>query len=1182
MADDFAHLHFHSNSSERDSICKIGPAVDRAVELGQPALALTDHGHLAAAVKFSQACEDKPIKSILGFEGYITLEDPYNYQDGTLAPVHDASVFSPENKAYKRYHATLLAKNEEGYKNLCYLSSMGYIHGFYQKPRISMKDVIEHSEGLIYMTGCPVGMVYRWMSRILGGDQEYRPLLIKTMRDLHYAFGDDFYIEIMNTEYRVPIWEPEVDKKLWKKEPQDQFNRHIREFADAFQYQTVATSDVHYITPEQRHSYVLWKHDCNKQRFHVTQGKGIVSGNYHLRTRAEMEKLIPWKDSLDNTLVIADKCNFSITQQKIEVPALPNSIWGVDKDVEVDSWEKLQELTWEGYEKLWSGNESAKKQIEYELEIIHEMDYDDYFLLNWHIVNYARSKGIEVGPGRGSGAGSRVARALSITEVDPERFDLYFERFLNPERKSMPDFDLDFDAARRNEIIDYLKTLFGYDHVARIGNIGTAKPRRAINHIFSVLAKPKPNVTDLNQANYMHWEEEYLAVHNAIAFQYDTNVLQTLTDCFTNNKKIALNLNKPDFVKRYYKPLLDIEDSGYSMGIHAAGVVVSPKSLIGEMPLRYDKTTDTYICQFDKDDVEHVGALKTDLLGVKTLTATNGAITAIKEKHGVDVSIENLDLHDARAFKFLCTMENREEIFQILSSSIAEAMKRMQPQSIEDISVVLALHRPGPMDAIDPNTGITMENTYYERREGKLETSYIIPELEEALKDTYGVIVYQEHIMRIARELCKWSLGEADNLRYAVGKKKPKMIKKLKPKFLEDCVKHTGANKAQANEIWDQIETFAGYGFPKAHAVSYAHITYQTAYLKTMYPEEYISAMINTRAEESRAKILIGRYIGEAFNLGIKVQPPTLHSCFSDCHATSRNSIQIGLRGVSGLNKNASKYTELTAQRYPDCESLIDFAVLYQDPSSLPPGQFKTLAKVGFFDPVAFGPGDKSANRNWLVENIPNVFKKIGQIRKRKKPTDEEKMELIHAIEMPAVPALDPWKDHHDQMFHFGFVVDSDNPFNREFSTTIKKLKSWGALDIGEAYRTARGDNKDHDKWEFVAVTAVPYLYNDQLMLEDGRTFCSTVSITCKGKADPNRPTGIQAVSQLTKLAGSGDKQVVLVRGKYLAKKDKDVFRIDSFVLANTINNPAELDEFANFRLRDKLKYDKDKTNKGF
>ena len=829
----FVHLHLHTEYSLLDGECRVDALARRARELGFDALAITDHGVMYGAVNFYRACRAEGIKPIIGCEVYVA---PRNRTDR-------------EHGIDSQYtHLILLCKNETGYRNLSYLVSMGFVEGFYVKPRIDWQLLSEHSEGLVCLSGCLAGEIPQ---KIVNG--QYAKAREKAL-ELRELFGGDFYLEIQRHGIR----------------DEETAAAGLLRIHDETGIPLALTNDAHYIRKEDaRYQDVLMciqtgktVNDAARMRFETQE--------FYLKSEEEMRTLFPDRpDAADNTVEIAEKCSFDFEFGHYHLPRfqLPEG--------EADSFEYLKKLCGAGFEKRYgAGREDARRQLDYELDMIKRMGFVDYFLIVSDFIGYAKAQGIPVGPGRGSAAGSVVSYCLFITDVDPIKYSLYFERFLNPERVSMPDIDIDFCVRRRGEVIDYVNRKYGHDHVAQIVTFGTMAARQAVR--------------DTGRALDMSYAE-----CDAVAKQVPFAPGMTLDEALHLSKQLREMYQNDESVRRLIDTAKELEGMPRHASTHAAGVVITEKPVYEYVPLA--RNDESVVTQYPMTTLEELGLLKMDFLGLRNLTVLEDAAELVR-RHTPDFDVNALPDDDRETFAMLAAGRT-EGVFQLESAGMTSVCTRLGPRSIEDITAVIALYRPGPMESIPR----FIENSQHPER-----INYKHPSLEPILAVTYGCIVYQEQVIEIFRRLAGFSLGQADNIRRAMSKKKHAVIDAERKAFVHGdsergipgCVAG-GIPEAVAEAIYDEILDFASYAFNKAHAVCYAVVAYRTAYMKRHHPREYMAALLTSVLDLSGK---VAEYIGECRDMGIKVLPPDVNE--SDAYFTvAGGGIRFGLVAIKNIGE---------------------------------------------------------------------------------------------------------------------------------------------------------------------------------------------------------------------------------------------------------------------------------------
>lgn len=802
----FVHLHVHSEYSLLDGLSRVKDLAKRAKELGMPAIALTDHGVMFGVIEFARACLGAGVKPIIGLETYLA---PRRMTD------------KDPQKDRNPYHLVLLAENQTGYRNLLKIATASQLEGFYYKPRVDKPFLAAHAEGIIALTSCMAGEVPTLLMQNQF-DQARQAAL--WYRD---TFGaDNFFLEIQKHE-GIP--------------ESDELNQKMVAMARELNIPIVATNDAHYVRAEDADAQdILLCIQTGKTRADPDRMR-MTDNGYYLKSYEEMAALFPqWPDALENTLRIAERCQVNVESKGYHLP-----IFDVPAGHTPESY--LRELAEAGFRKRYPNADQAKwDRLNYELSVIHKMGFDTYFLILWDLCNYAVERDIWWNV-RGSGASSMVAYCLGITHLDPLPNSLIFERFLNPERVTMPDVDLDYPDNRRQEMIEYTKRRYGADKVAYIITFGTLGARAAVRDVGRALGVPLSEV-------------------DTIAKMVPSGPKVRLQDAFENPEFKRL-YETEGYVKELIDTALKVEGLSRHASVHAAGVVITDKPLVEYIPLARapggQDDTDMAVTQFPMKIVESIGLLKLDFLGLATLTQMRKAAELIEARHGVRLHFTDIPTDDPCIFDLL-TRGEVVGIFQVESEGMKKTLAQMRPTCLEDIIAVVALYRPGPMQFIE---------TYCRRKHGEEETQYIHPALEPILKETYGIIVYQEQILQIMRDLAGYSGGEADIIRRAISKKNDALIAEHKIKFREGCQRN-GIPADKADQIYEAIEYFANYGFNKAHAADYAVITCQTAYLKAKYPVEFMTALLTVEKNNTEKVAL---FLAECRRLGIPVLPPDVN-----------------------------------------------------------------------------------------------------------------------------------------------------------------------------------------------------------------------------------------------------------------------------------------------------------------
>ena len=905
----FVHLHVHTEYSLLDGACRIRDLPKQIKEMGQTACAITDHGVMYGAVDFYRACKAEGIHPIIGCEVYVARRTRFDKQ-------HE---FDAESR-----HLVLLCKNETGYRNLSYMVSQAFSEGFYIKPRIDLDLLREHSEGLIALSACLAGEIPR---RLMNGDYEGAKQHALTMQDI---FGEgNFYLELQDHGIRE----------------QTEVNRGILRLHNETGIPMVCTNDAHYLRKEDAESHDVLLciqtgktvDDENRMRYEPQ--------NFYLRSTEEMETLFAgYPDAVANTERIAEMCQMEFTFGKYHLPEfqLPEGY---------DSPTYLRELCSRGFEKRYGqAKPEYRKQLDYELDMIEKMGFTDYFLIVSDFVRYAKSQKIPVGPGRGSAAGSMVSYCLEITDIDPMKYDLYFERFLNPERVSMPDIDMDFGDTRRGEVVDYVRRKYGDDHVAQIVTFGTMAARAAIR--------------DVGRALNMIYADVDVVAKLVPAGPGALHI--TLREALKLSKQLADMYRDDPQVKKLIDTAMALEGMPRHASTHAAGVVITKRPVYEYVPLA--RNDDAMVCQYVMTTLEELGLLKMDFLGLRNLTVLDDAVKMVQEREP-DFTLDGIPDDDTATYEMISRGQTAG-VFQIESSGMTGVCVGLKPQSIEDITAVIALYRPGPMESI-PRFIACKHNPSL--------VTYKHPMLQPILSVTYGCIVYQEQVIRIFQELGGFSLGQADMVRRAISKKKAKEIEKERQAFvygdaergIRGCIAN-GIDEATAQAIYDEIFDFANYAFNKAHAVSYAVVAYQTAYFKCHYTREYMAALLTSVLDNSDK---VAGYISECRDCGIKMLPPDVNRS-SDRFTVEDGGIRFGLVAVKNIGRGFIQSVVRERQLGGDFRSLQDFCDRMYDCGEMNKRAVENLVRCGAFDSLG-------AKRSQMLAVYEKIMDAIGNVRRR-------------------------------------------------------------------------------------------------------------------------------------------------------------------------------------------------------
>ena len=902
----FVHLHVHTEYSLLDGACRISAMMDRVKELGQTAIAITDHGVMYGCIDFYKAAKAAGIKPIIGCEVYMARR-------GIEDRVHGI-----DNDPY---HLVLLCKDRTGYENLCLLVSEAFMHGFYGKPRVDISMLRKHHEGLIATSACLAGSVQQYLLEENYEMAKEQALLLSDI------FGEDnFYLELQ--DHGIP--------------EQRAVNQGIQRLARETGLPMIVSNDAHYLRRE----------DATMQDvlLCIQTGKTVDDPNrmkfqgeeFYLKSEEELRQLFPGcEEAFENTVKIADRCNLEFVFNQYHLPSFPVPEGYTNE-------EYFRKLCNDGFrERYPDAPESYKERLEYEIGVISRMGYVNYYLIVWDFIRFAKEQGIPVGPGRGSGAASIVAYCMHITEVDPMKYALIFERFLNPERVSMPDFDTDFCQERRGEVIDYVMKKYGADHVAQIATFGTMAARGAIRDVGRAL-------------NFSYAETDVVAklvptmpLH--ITLQEALNVSPKLKEMYDGDER----------VKQLIDTAMSLEGMPRNTSTHAAGVVITADPVCSYVPL--SRNDDTIVTQYTMTTIEELGLLKMDFLGLRNLTVIRDAELQIQQ-FNPEFSMDRIPDNDPETFKML-TQGKTQGVFQLESAGMTSVCVGMKADSIEDITAIVALYRPGPMDSIPK---------FIENKLNHKKVTYKCPELEPILKVTYGCIVYQEQVIEIFRQLGGYTMGQADNIRRAISKKKMKIIEQErkvfvygdKEKNIAGCIAN-GISESVAQSLYDEIVAFANYAFNKAHAVCYAVVAYQTAYLKCHYPHQYMAALM-TSVLDSATKI--SGYIAECKELGIATLPPDVNHS-EDTFTVEGNSIRFGLGAVKNVGRGLIRSMVARRKEGGPFKSLEDF-IQRMGEGELNKRAVENFIKCGAMDCFGYHRSELLAVYDTMMDSIASSRKK--------------------------------------------------------------------------------------------------------------------------------------------------------------------------------------------------------------
>jgi DNA polymerase-3 subunit alpha len=985
---EFVHLHLHSDYSLLDGACSVKGIANLAKEYKMPAVAMTDHGVMGGAIDFYKTLNANQIKPIVGCELYVSPTTRF-----------DKDQFR-EN--IRGFHLVLLAKDFQGYTNLCKLLSAAHLEGFYHKPRIDKELLAQHSDGLIGLSACLKGEIQNSLNH--NRTKEAKDVL---QEYLDIMGRGNFYLEMM--DHGIP--------------EQRTVNKAVMLLSKEFDVPVVATNDVHYLRKEHSKSHELML--CIQTHATLNDEKRFKfsTDQFYFKSGDEMAEIFSeTPEALRNTLEVAEKCN-------LVIPFVPDvnhyPVYDIQSDI--SRKEYLRNICIEGIKDRYDFdakkaeplNEREKEVIDrmdFELNVIDNAQYCSYFLVVWDFLHYARKQGIAVGPGRGSGAGSIIAYLTYITDIDPLKYNLLFERFLNPDRVSPPDFDIDLCERRRVEVIQYVREKYGSDSVAQIGTYGTLKTKAVIKDVARAMGRP---------------------------FADGDLITKLIPDMIPNEKKVTLKAVKENvqeikdliereaWVKEIFEYAEPLENLNRNMSIHAAGVIIGDQPLDNLAPLARGSGSEV-ITQFPAGPCEELGLLKMDFLGLRTLTIIQDAVDNIRKSRGEKIDISKISLEDKNAFALL-NKGNTVAVFQLESGGMQDLCRKFGVDSIEDIIALIALYRPGPMQFIPD---------FISRKTGHTEIEYDHPAMESILKETYGIMLYQEQIMQVVQKVAGFSLGQADILRRAMGKKKVEVMTAQFDKFAEGC-KNNGVDKKTTDSIWEKIVKFAGYGFNKSHSAAYAFLAYRTAYLKANYPVEFMAAVLSSDLDKAE-KVASG--IRECREMSISVLPPDVN--VSEISFTvDKDSIRFGLAAIKGVGESAAKAIIETRASDGVFKSLLDFCERVG--SSANTRILESLCRTGAFD--SFGQ-----RRSQLVAVLEETIsmaqttsrdKAIGQGSLFDMLADEDK-QGIDSVEFPDIPEFHEQEMLQNEKDLLGFYV-TGHPLG-EYADIIKIYSTHSLAEISE------------------------------------------------------------------------------------------------------------------------------------
>lgn len=998
---DFVHLHNHTHYSLLDGLQKVPQMIDRAIEHGQTAVAITDHGTMSGAIEFYKLCKEKNIKPIIGMEAYI-------------APRKHTDKNSAEDRS--PYHLTLLAKNQQGYRNLMQLSTIANLEGFYYKPRVDHELLEKYSQGLVVLSGCLGGELG---SFIRNGEIERAQ---ETARWYREVFGkENYYLEL----------QPHVD---W--EPQRKLNNGLKKIAQELDLDMVVTGDCHYSREADHYSHdillcVQTGSNINDQgRMKLEMDLSLQPGGYF------MDRFKDTPSVVENTVKIAKMCELELELGKILIPRFPSVPRGeteksyLRKLVYQGAANRYTDIPKEDLDKVTESKVRLKlskkilERIEYELKVIGQMGYEGYMLIVADLINWSKNQGIVCGPGRGSAAGSIIAYCTNITELDPLKYDLLFERFLNPDRISMPDIDMDYADDRREEVIAYATEKYGQEQVAQIITFGIMAARNAVRDTGRVLGMP-------------YGEVDAIAKHIPAPVQGRHIPLKV---SIVEDPELKAEYNNNPRAKEVIDIAMQLEGTIRNAGTHAAGVVIAPKSLVEFTPLTR-ASKGGVATQYSMNPIEDLGLLKFDFLGLSNLTIIKNTLRIIRKVYNKEINVGDIPIDDKNTFQLL-SQGDTTGVFQLESAGMKRYLRELKPDKFEDIIAMVALYRPGPMQWIED---------FINRKHNPSLVTYGHPKMETTLKETYGVIVYQEQVMQIARDLCGFTGGQADTLRKGIGKKIPEVLAKMKKEFIDGAIKNSNVEKKFIEDLWRSLEDFAAYSFNKSHAACYALVAIWTAYLKAHYPNAFMAALL-TSDHENLDRIAIE--VAECRKMGIEVLPPDINESFIEFAVVPESGhIRFGLSAVKNVGRGPiEKIIEARDEGGP-FKSIEDFAQRV-DATAINKKVMESLAKCGAFD----GFGD----RDTILFNVDKITTYAGRAQKNALSGQIDIFGTLNLHEEIPPISLDPPTDKIDPRQHLmwekellGLYISTHplDDFRNYLKQNTQSMKTFGKSDDGKSVK---------------------------------------------------------------------------------------------------------------------------------
>lgn len=1025
---DFVHLHNHTHYSLLDGLQKVPQMIDRAEELGMNAVAITDHGTLGGAIEFYKAAKAKGIKPIVGMEAYVS---PRKHTDKSSAEDRNP------------YHLTLLAKNMAGYKNLMKLSTIASLEGFYYKPRIDHELLEKYSEGLVALSGCLGGELGTFIS-----NDQYEQALNTAKWYMDTLGKENYYLEL----------QPHVD---WA--PQKKLNAGLKKIAKELGLGMVVTGDCHYSTEADHYPHDILlcvqtgSNIDDQNRMKLEMDLSMQPGEYF------MKRFKDTPEAITNTVKIADMCDLEIELGKILIPRFPSVPEGeteksyLRKLVYQGAANRYTDIPKEDLDKVDEAKVTAKLdkkvkgRIEYELKVIGEMGYEGYMLIVADLINWSKKQGIVCGPGRGSAAGSIISYCTNITELDPIKYELLFERFLNPDRISMPDIDMDYADDRREEVIAYATEKYGQDRVAQIITFGTMAARNAVRDTGRVLGVPYGEVDAIAKNIPAPIQGRHIPLKVSIK----------------ESPELKQVYNSSSKAKEIIDIAITLEGTIRNAGTHAAGVVIAPEPLVEYTPLTR-ASKGGVATQYSMNPIEEIGLLKFDFLGLSNLTVIKNALRIIKKVYDKDIDINAIPIDDRKTFELLSNGDTTG-VFQLESAGMKRYLRDLKPDQFEDIIAMVSLYRPGPMQWIED---------FINRKHNPNLVTYGHPKMESALKETYGIIVYQEQVMQIAKDLSGFTGGQADTLRKGIGKKIPEVLAKMKKEFIDGAIKNHNVDKKFIEDLWKSLEDFAAYSFNKSHAACYALIAVQTAYLKSHFPSAFMAALL-TSDHENLDRIAIE--VAECRKMGIEVLPPDINESYMEFAVVPEtNNIRFGLGAVKNVGQGPVEKIILAREEGGPFKSVEDFAQRV-DATVVNKKVMESLVKCGAFDSL----GD----RDLLLNNVDKITAYAGRVQKNALSgqidifgtlSDEEKLPPI-SLDAPS-GKIDPrahlmWEKELLGLYISTHPLDDFNNYLRHKTQSIKdfdKTKDGQPIIIGGIITTMRKIyTKKNDPMAFVGIESL-------------------------------------------------------------------------------------------------------------